>query len=127
MRGSTMRTVLVAALLSILSITSAYAGTPFLITCEAESPADEGGRFMLELDPDEPSGLMSYEEPGFRTFAIEWFEIGNSTLIRDTESGVLLFAFVSETLEGWVPFEAGSVIGASCQMGSFVTVAPVSN
>lgn len=105
----------------------AFAGTPFPFTCEAESPADEGGRFMLELDADNSTGLMSYEEPEFRSFEIEWFEIGNSTLIRDLETGVLLFAFVSETLEGWVPYEPGSVIGASCQMGSFVTVQPVNN
>lgn len=51
------------------------------------------------------------------TREVTWQEIGNATIVTDMEHGYVVFAFVSETLTGWVPYEIGEVVPATCVGG----------
>lgn len=43
--------------------------------------------------------------------------VGNSTIIMDSETGHVIMAFESDTWQGWMPFEPGSVLEVNCRFG----------
>lgn len=111
-----MKNVLLAIVM-LGGINPVAASTPFAFTCTPAAEMDMQS-FLLELLVEQPVGAITYKETERDERLITWQTVGNSTVIMDGASGYVIMAFDSDTWQGWMPFEPGSVLEVSCRPGS---------
>lgn len=100
----------------MLLATPALASMPFASTCTPAAEMDMQP-FLIELPVDQPVGAITYGEVERDERLVTWQSVGNSTIIMDSETGHVIMAFESDTWQGWMPFEPGSVLEVNCRFG----------
>ena len=108
--------LILTAVLMLGFMAPALAATPRSYICTAEVEADREP-FVLDLhiDHDPFYGAITFGERGYGQQMIISQEINGSTIIMDRQTGTMIMAFVSDTMQGWFPYEAGSALGISCR------------
>lgn len=70
----------------------------------------------MELSMETRIGTIKYESD-LSPRVVYWREIGTATILQNASTGVIEFAFDSDTWEGWIPHLDGYTLDVKCNFG----------